>query len=82
MYNTTGWYGNGYYSTCPGCGRCNHCGRGGFYTPMYPYWYETITSTTWPETITSTTEKLDPLTIEKIEEMITNFNRKKENGNP
>lgn len=28
--------------SCPNCGYCPHCGRGGYYTNPYPtpYWYQ------------------------------------------
>ncbi len=38
----TGWYGQP-LNTCPSCGYCPHCGRGGHqtqpYYPSYPYPY-------------------------------------------
>ena len=52
--NTQGSY-QDFFHTCPNCGYCPHCGRGGYrtypYQPPYvpyttPIWYGTTTGTT------------------------------------
>lgn len=44
-------------NTCPGCGRCKHCGQPNFY-PQYPYyaqpyWYNNPGNWTIPVSTTS-----------------------------
>lgn len=31
-----------YDGTCPSCGRCNHCGRGGYFYPHRVYCQQTL----------------------------------------
>lgn len=45
------WFGTWppqHYGSCPGCGRCYHCGRGYGFAPSYPaipWWGQTTTTT-------------------------------------
>lgn len=48
-----GNYDPGRSNVCPGCGRCNHCGRGGTpYVPQPYYWYTVApVDNTWCQTM-------------------------------
>ena len=40
------------HAVCPGCGRCQHCGRGGYPYP-WPYWVHPVQPWVYPYTIWS-----------------------------
>lgn len=35
-------------NTCPHCGYCQHCGRGGYKESIYPRYYDTTVTTSIP----------------------------------